>query len=106
VTAYRGDAATLAVDTGLQPVSGPEDQRRPRQRDGKSLTSSELLLRYIPEAMLVKAFSNIFFKHLLSLARPAGAAGRSRLPIAGEGGGDRIHRIPRVQRGRRGTAGR
>ena len=34
--------------------------------------------------MLVKAFSNIFFKHLLSLARPAGAADRSYLPIAGD----------------------
>ena len=52
--------------------------------DGKSVTSSELLLRYIPDAMLVKAFNNIFFKHLLSLARPAGAADRSYLPIAGD----------------------
>jgi predicted dinucleotide-binding enzyme len=34
--------------------------------------------------MLVKAFNNIFFKHLLSLARPAGAADRSCLPIAGD----------------------
>jgi predicted dinucleotide-binding enzyme len=32
----------------------------------------------------VKAFNNIFFKHLLSLARPAGAADRSYLPIAGD----------------------
>jgi len=52
--------------------------------DGKSLTSSELLLRYIPDAILVKAFNNIFYKHLLSLARPAGAADRSYLPIAGD----------------------
>lgn len=34
--------------------------------------------------MLVKAFNTIFFKHLLSLARPAGAADRSYLPIAGD----------------------
>ncbi len=33
--------------------------------------------------MLVKAFNNIFFKHLLSLARPAGAD-RWYLPIAGD----------------------
>ncbi|HSZ42378.1 MAG TPA: hypothetical protein VK817_20660 [Trebonia sp.] len=39
------------------------------------------------------AFNNIFFKHLLSLARPAGAADRSYLPIAGDSA-------------RRGTAGR
>ena len=52
--------------------------------DSKSLTSSELLQRYIPGAMLVKGFNNIFFKHLLSLARPAGAVDRSYLPIAGD----------------------
>ena len=32
----------------------------------------------------MKAFNNIFFKHLLSLARPAGAADRTFLPIAGD----------------------
>ncbi|MEV6906090.1 hypothetical protein [Amycolatopsis sp. NPDC051071] len=37
-----------------------------------------------PDALLVKAFNNIYYKHLLSLARPAGAAGRSYLPIAGD----------------------
>jgi predicted dinucleotide-binding enzyme len=34
--------------------------------------------------VLVKAFNNIYFKHLLSLARPAGAPDRSYLPIAGD----------------------
>jgi 8-hydroxy-5-deazaflavin:NADPH oxidoreductase len=34
--------------------------------------------------MLVQALNNVFFKHLLSLARPAGAADRSYLPIAGD----------------------
>jgi 8-hydroxy-5-deazaflavin:NADPH oxidoreductase len=34
--------------------------------------------------VLVKAFNNIFYKHLLSLARPVGAADRSYLPIAGD----------------------
>jgi predicted dinucleotide-binding enzyme len=52
--------------------------------DDKSLTSSELLLRYIPDALFVKAFNNVYFKHLLSLARPTGAADRSYLPIAGD----------------------
>ncbi len=32
----------------------------------------------------MKAFNNIFFKHLRSLARPASAADRSYLPIAGD----------------------
>jgi 8-hydroxy-5-deazaflavin:NADPH oxidoreductase len=47
-------------------------------------TSSELLQHELAGAGVVKAFNNIFFKHLLSLARPAGAADRSYLPIAGD----------------------
>ncbi|WP_341716945.1 NADPH-dependent F420 reductase [Micromonospora sp. FIMYZ51] len=61
------------------------------QRDGQfpeldegSATSSELLQQHLPEARVVKAFNNIFFKHLRTLARPAGAADRSALPIAGD----------------------
>jgi hypothetical protein len=38
----------------------------------------------MPDALLVKALNNIFFKHLLSLVRPAGMANRSYLPIAGD----------------------
>ena len=52
--------------------------------DDKSLTSSEYLRRQLPGAEVVKVFNNIFFKHLLNLARPAGAADRSALPIAGD----------------------
>ena len=47
-------------------------------------TSSELLQHHLTGASVVKAFNNIFFKHLLSLSRPAGAADRSYLPIAGD----------------------
>jgi len=61
------------------------------QRDGQiadldsgALTSSALLQRDLPGAAVVKVFNNIFHRHLLSLARPAGAAGRSFLPIAGD----------------------
>jgi 8-hydroxy-5-deazaflavin:NADPH oxidoreductase len=61
------------------------------QRDGQlaeldsgSLTSSELLQRDLPGAAVVKVFNNIFYKHLASLARPAGDPGRSFLPIAGD----------------------
>jgi predicted dinucleotide-binding enzyme len=32
----------------------------------------------------VKVFNNIFYKHLLNLSRPPGAADRSTLPIAGD----------------------
>lgn len=61
------------------------------QRDGQleeldtgALTSSGLLQRYLPDAYVVKVFNNIFFKHLQSLARPAGAQDRTALPIAGD----------------------
>src|SRR5690348_17381323 len=61
------------------------------QRDGQieeldtgALTSSGLLQRYLDQAQVVKVFNNIFFKHLLSLARPSGAADRTALPIAGD----------------------
>jgi 8-hydroxy-5-deazaflavin:NADPH oxidoreductase len=77
-------AAALAWKTVIDTCNyGPERDGHIPVLDGKSLTSSELLL-YIPDAMLVKAFNNIFFKHLLSLARPAEAADRSYLPIAGD----------------------
>jgi predicted dinucleotide-binding enzyme len=49
-----------------------------------SLTSSELLLHHLSEARVVKAFNNIFLKHLLALGRPEGASDRSYLPIAGD----------------------
>jgi 8-hydroxy-5-deazaflavin:NADPH oxidoreductase len=79
-------AAPLAGKTVIDTCNyGPERDGHIPELDSKSLTSSELLLRYIPDAMLVKAFNNIFYKHLLSLARPAGAD-RSYLPIAGDSG--------------------
>lgn len=61
------------------------------QRDGQiaeldsgALTSSGLIQRHLAGAHLVKAFNNIFYRHLLSLSRPAGAQDRSFLPIAGD----------------------
>ena len=48
------------------------------------LTSSELIQRHLPSAAVVKAFNSIYYRHLASLARPAGAD-RSYLPIAGDG---------------------
>ncbi len=52
--------------------------------DDESTTTSELLQRHLPTSKVVKAFNNIYFEHLLSLARPAGAPDRSALPIAGD----------------------
>ncbi|MFE3224969.1 NADPH-dependent F420 reductase [Nocardia sp. NPDC059228] len=52
--------------------------------DAGVATSSELLQRHLPRSRVVKAFNNILFKHLAVLARPAGAADRTALPIAGD----------------------
>jgi len=78
-------AAALGGKTVIDTCNyGPERDGQFPELDGASLTSSELLQRYLPDAVVVKAFNNIFYKHLLSLGRPAGAADRSSLPIAGD----------------------
>jgi predicted dinucleotide-binding enzyme len=61
------------------------------QRDGQipeldsgGLTSSELIQRHLAGSAVVKAFNNIFYKHLEWLSRPSGAPDRSFLTIAGD----------------------
>ena len=52
--------------------------------DSRETTSSELLQQHLDRSHVVKAFNNIFFKHLAALPRPSGAPDRSALPIAGD----------------------
>ncbi|MFN8192605.1 MAG: NADPH-dependent F420 reductase [Nocardioidaceae bacterium] len=52
--------------------------------DDESTTTSELLQAHLPGSRVVKAFNNIFFAHLASLARPSGSPDRSALAIAGD----------------------
>ncbi|GHD01473.1 NADP oxidoreductase [Streptomyces violarus] len=52
--------------------------------DTGSLTAGALFQRYVPGARTVKTFNTIYFEHLVSLARPAGSADRSALPLAGD----------------------
>jgi predicted dinucleotide-binding enzyme len=52
--------------------------------ENESTTTSELLAAHLPTSKIVKVFNNIYFKHLLSLARPAGSPDRSPLAIAGD----------------------
>ena len=52
--------------------------------DDESTTVSELLQQHLPESHVVKAFNNIYFDHLLELARPSGSPERSVLAIAGD----------------------
>jgi predicted dinucleotide-binding enzyme len=74
-------AGKLVLDAGNY---YPQRDGQLPKLDDKSLTSSEYLRRLLAGAEVVKVFNNIFFKHLLNLARPAGAADRSALPIAGD----------------------
>jgi predicted dinucleotide-binding enzyme len=74
-------AAKVVLDTGNY---RPQRDGQIPELDSESLTHSEFLLRYLPEAQIVKVFNNIYFKHLLNLRRPYGVAERSALPIAGD----------------------
>jgi hypothetical protein len=76
-------AGKTVIDTGNY---YPARDGQITELDSKELTESEYTQRFIPGGHVVKAFNNIFFKHLENLARPAGAADRSYLPIAGDSG--------------------
>jgi predicted dinucleotide-binding enzyme len=52
--------------------------------DSGKVTTSELVQEHLVGAKLVKAFNNISDHHIPALARPAGAADRTALPIAGD----------------------
>ncbi|MEV1243198.1 NADPH-dependent F420 reductase [Nonomuraea sp. NPDC050022] len=62
----------------------PERDGRIAELDSDELTSSALVQRHLAGSRLVKAFNNIDFHRLSTSARPAGAADRSALPIAGD----------------------
>ncbi|MEN3305931.1 MAG: 8-hydroxy-5-deazaflavin:NADPH oxidoreductase [Micromonosporaceae bacterium] len=98
--AAAGDLVVVSIplraygEVPAQPLAGKvvmDTNNYYAQRDGHlaelddgSSTSSELLQRHLVGSRVVKVFNNIFFKHLTSLARPAGGPGRSALPIAGD----------------------
>ena len=65
----------------------PQRDGHVAELDSRSLTSSELIQQHLAGAQVVKAFNNIYYRHLLALARPAGAGDRSFLPVAGDDAG-------------------
>ncbi|SEC62183.1 hypothetical protein SAMN04489844_2647 [Nocardioides exalbidus] len=65
----------------------PDRDGRIAELDDESTTTSELLQAHLPESHVVKAFNNIFFAHLATLARPHGDPERSALAIAGDDAG-------------------
>jgi hypothetical protein len=74
-------AGKVVMDTGN---SYPQGDGQIPELESKSMTESEYLLGFLAEARVIKVFNNIYFKHLLHLARSTGAADRSALPIAGD----------------------
>ena len=74
-------AGTTVMDTGNY---YPERDGEIPELTTKTLTDSEYLAGLLPGAEVVKVFNNIYFKHLLNLARHSGASDRSALPIAGD----------------------
>jgi predicted dinucleotide-binding enzyme len=98
--ASAGEIVVVAIpfgkiaDVPVEPLAGKvviDTNNYYSQRDGDypdidagSVTSSELLQQHLPASQVVKVFNNIMFLHLQQLARPAGAADRSALAIAGD----------------------
>jgi predicted dinucleotide-binding enzyme len=74
-------AGKTVIDTGNY---YPDRDGQISELNTGALTSSGLLQRDLPDGHVVKAFNNIFFKHLLSLARPSGSPDRTALPISGD----------------------
>ena len=74
------DPRVVVVDTG---------NYYPRQRDGRieAIEAGLPESRWVEQQLgrpVVKAFNNIYARHLLDLGRPAGTAGRIALPVAGD----------------------
>jgi 8-hydroxy-5-deazaflavin:NADPH oxidoreductase len=86
LTAYPSlPAAALAGKTVLDTGNYyPERDGQIAALDSRELTDSEYLASHLPGASVAKVFNNIFFLHLQNLARPAGAADRTYLPVAGD----------------------
>ncbi|MER5218174.1 NAD(P)-binding domain-containing protein [Streptomyces sp. NPDC002838] len=77
--------AALAGKTVIDTMNYyPDRDGHIAELDFDELTSSALVQRHLADSHVVKACNNIFFRSLLTLARPAGAPDRSALPIAGD----------------------
>ncbi|MBF6334103.1 NADPH-dependent F420 reductase [Nocardia transvalensis] len=78
-------AAALAGRTVIDTMNYyPDRDRRIPELDSQALTSSALVQHHLADSRVVKAFNNIDSHRLVTLARPAGAADRSALPIASD----------------------
>jgi hypothetical protein len=81
--------AGLFAGTGNSVVVVDTGNYYPRQRDGRidGIEAGAAESRWVAQQLgrpVVKAFNNIYAKHLRSFGKPAGAAGRIALPVAGD----------------------
>lgn len=98
--AAAGDIVVVTIplksyrDVPVEPLAGkvvidtnnyyPQRDGHIAELDDESTTTSELLQAHLPSSHVVKVFNNIWFGALAALARPAGAADRTALAIAGD----------------------
>lgn len=98
--AESGDVVVVTVplkayrDVPVGPLAGkvvidtnnyyPDRDGHIAELDDESTTTSELLQAHLPDSQVVKAFNNVFFKHLAALPRPRRSSERSVLAIAGD----------------------
>ena len=98
--AAEGELVVVSVplkavdDLPVEPLAGkvvmdtvnyyPQRDGHVPELDDESTTTSELVVRHLAGARVVKVFSNIAAPALGSLGRPAGAPNRTALPIAGD----------------------
>jgi 8-hydroxy-5-deazaflavin:NADPH oxidoreductase len=81
--------AGLFADTDKKLVVVDTGNYYPRQRDGRiagieaGLTESRWVEQQLGRPV-IKAFNNIYARHLLELGKPAGTPGRIALPVAGD----------------------
>jgi 8-hydroxy-5-deazaflavin:NADPH oxidoreductase len=81
--------AGLLADTPERVVVVDTGNYYPRQRDGRieAIEAGLPESRWVEQQLgrpVIKAFNNIYARHLLELGRPAGAPGRIALPVAGD----------------------
>ena len=78
-------AAPLAGKLVLDTINYyPERDGQVAALDEANTTTSQLLAEHLPGAHVVKAFNNIYFAHLATMGRPAGAPDRNTLMLAGD----------------------
>jgi 8-hydroxy-5-deazaflavin:NADPH oxidoreductase len=81
--------AGLFADTAERVVVVDTGNYYPRQRDGliEAIEAGMPESRWVEQQLgrpVIKAFNNIYARHLLELGQPAGTPGRIALPVAGD----------------------